>query len=80
MKDGSVLHFFRRVDMDIDRISELLKAAAQEPAAPKRLVERTCWKARVAQERFARETSQKTTEIGAKPELSAAKQAPERKM
>ncbi|MCR5476328.1 MAG: hypothetical protein K6E92_01725 [Lachnospiraceae bacterium] len=66
--------------MDIDRISELLKAAAQEPAAPKRLVERTCWKARVAEERLAQEATSKKAGVGAQPDLSAKKQPPERKM
>jgi len=45
--------------MDDARISELLKAAAAEPKAPQRLVERTCWKARVAEERLAKQAPAK---------------------
>lgn len=41
--------------MEDRRIGELLKLAANEPAAPKRLVERTVWKARVAEERLAKQ-------------------------
>ena len=38
--------------MDRERIGELLGIALNEPKPPDRLVERTCWKARAAEQRF----------------------------
>ena len=38
--------------MERERIAELLSLALNEPRPPERLVERTCWKARAAEERF----------------------------
>ena len=59
--------------MDDARISELLKAAAAEPKAPQRLVQRTCWKARVAEERLAKEAPAKKANAPKAPSAAKAK-------
>lgn len=59
--------------MDDARISELLKAAAAEPKAPQRLVERTCWKARVAEERLAKQAPAKKAKAPKEPSAEKAK-------
>lgn len=59
--------------MDDARISELLKAAAAEPKAPQRLVERTCWKARVAEERLAKQAPAKKPNAPKEPSAEKAK-------
>ncbi len=45
------------MQMNDERIGVLLKEAMREPAAPKRLVERTCWKARSAEARLQRQAA-----------------------
>ena len=66
--------------MDDARISELLKAAAAEPKAPQRLVERTCWKARVAEERLAKQAPAKKANAPKEPSAEKAKGPQEPKM
>lgn len=45
------------MQMNDERIGKLLIEAMQEPTAPKRLVERTCWKARSAEARLQRQAA-----------------------
>lgn len=54
--------------MDDAKISELLKEALKEPPAPKRLVERTCWKARAAEKRFQQAEARKAKTQTPKPQ------------
>ena len=59
--------------MNDERISELLKAAAAEPKAPQRLVQRQCWKAKVAEERLSKEAPAKKANAPKAPSAEKAK-------
>lgn len=58
--------------MEEARITELLKAAVNEPRAPRRLVERTCWKARAAEARHSKTAGTKKS-VGAKKNVVRGK-------
>ena len=55
--------------MERERIGELLGLALNEPKPPDRLVERTCWKARAAEERFNAMAPRKPVAAQKQPEM-----------